>query len=399
MVISSLDLKDNHLNYNFSYVKFIDDNKFINEISSFCTDQFEQNINININDVACIYYSSGTTGSSKYVLYSHKNMVSLTESLVQTFHFTSNTKHLGVLPLGHTAIINYQFLPTLYIGGTLYLAENFNQIRNNVWKIISDYEIDYLQLVPTLIFAMLATKYDEADYSLNKTLSYIGCGSAPLSTESQIKFYEKFNINVANLYGLSESGPSHFDDPRLTDWQPGSIGTPLGVNDCKILDKNFVELKVGEVGQIALKGDNIFIGYYKNVEMYKKSFFENYFLTGDVGYKDETGKFYFSDREKDIIIKAGVNIVPGEIEEIIFKLPDVQSAAVVGIPDEYFGETIIAFIQKSNESLKEDEIMNILVENLQPLKMPSKIIFVDSMPVGPSGKILKRKLREDLINE
>ena len=126
------------------------------------------------------------------------------------------------------------------------------------------------------------------------------------------------------------------------------------------------------------------------------AFFNDYFLTGDLGYKDETGKYYFSDREKDLIIRGGVNIVPGEIEEIIFKLKNVQSAAVIGVPHELFGEEIIAFVEKKDSSLEKQHIVDILAEHLQPLKRPNRIIFVDNMPVGPSGKILKRKLREEL---
>ncbi len=156
------------------------------------------------------------------------------------------------------------------------------------------------------------------------------------------------------------------------------------------------ELKVGEIGQIGLKGDNVFVGYYKNKKAYRNSFFNDYFLTGDLGYKDETGKYYFSDREKDLIIKGGVNIVPGEIEEIIFKLKNVQSVAVIGVPHELFGEEIIAFVEKKDSSLEKQHVVDVLAENLQPLKRPNRIIFVDNMPVGPSGKILKRKLREEL---
>ena len=173
----------------------------------------------------------------------------------------------------------------------------------------------------------------------------------------------------------------------------------MSVNECKIFDKNFVELGSGEVGQIGLKGDNVFVGYYKNDKAYRESFFGDYFLTGDIGYRDDKGKYYFSDREKDLIIKSGVNILPGEVEEVIFKLPGVQSAAVVGVPDEYFGESIIAFVQKKDYLLTEADVINILSENLQPLKIPSRVIFIDEMPVGPSGKILKRKLREEVGHE
>jgi len=381
---------------NCSYLKFDDDDDFLLQLEPYRDDKHEQEICS--DHVACIYYSSGTTGDSKCVLYSHKNMFSLTKSIVNDFQFLSESIHLGVLPLGHTAITNYQLLPSLYAGSTLFLAENFNSVRGDIWQIIADFNITYLQVVPTILFSMMATPYDEKDVRSNQSLKYIGCGSSPLSIESQINFYNRFDVQVANLYGLSETGPSHFDNPLLPDWRPGSIGYPLTVNECKIFNKDLDEVKDGEIGQIGLKGDNVFVGYYKNKKVYKESFFNDYFLTGDLGYKDVTGKYYFVDREKDLIIKAGVNIVPGEIEEIIFKLKNAQSVAVIGVPHEYFGEEIVAFVEKKDSSLKESDVVDILAENLQPLKRPNRIIFIDNMPVGPSGKILKRKLRKELIS-
>jgi acyl-coenzyme A synthetase/AMP-(fatty) acid ligase len=375
---------------NCSYLMFNDDKDFLLKLDTYNNQKFDHKIRS--DDIACIYYSSGTTGESKCVLYSNKNMLSLIKSIVNEFELLPDSVHLGVLPLGHTAITNYQLLPSLYAGSTLFLAENFNSVRGDIWKIIADFKITYFQVVPTILFAMMATPYDDEDVKSNCSLQYIGCGSAPLSTESQINFYNRFNVKVANLYGLSETGPSHFDNPLLPDWKPGSIGYPLKVNDCKIFNKDLDELGTGAIGQIGLKGENIFVGYYKNEKAYKNSFFNDYFLTGDLGYKDDTGKYYFADREKDLIIKAGVNIVPGEIEEIIFQLRDVKSVAVIGVPHKLFGEEIVAFVETKNRSLEESHIQDVLAENLQPLKRPNRIIFIENMPLGPSGKILKRKL-------
>ena len=394
VLISKQHIDNNELHSNCSNIDFLNDENFLSRIDPYSNQKITRDISP--DDVAAIYYSSGTTGNSKYVLYSHKNMVTLARSIVNDFEFGPETKHLGILPLGHTAITNYQFLPSLYAGSSMYLAENFNSIRPNFWKIIKNYSINNVQVVPTVLFTILATPYDESDYKSNKTLKYIGCGSAPLSTESQNNFYKKFNVKVANLYGLSETGPSHFDNPMSVNWKPGSIGLPLSVNECQILGKDMKELNIKEVGQIALRGENVFIGYYKNEEAYKNTFYKDFFLTGDLGYKDSDGKFYFADREKDLIIKGGVNIVPAEIEEIIFKLKEVLSTAVVGVPHNYFGEDIIAFIQKKDNSLTEEKVFDILAKNLQVLKIPSKIIFIESMPIGPSGKILKRKLRDQL---
>jgi acyl-CoA synthetase (AMP-forming)/AMP-acid ligase II len=328
------------------------------------------------------------------VVYTNQNMMALIGSIVDEFNFNLDSKHLGILPMGHTAITNYSFLPSLFAGGQLYLAQNFNSIRVNLFDIISEYQINYLQIVPTILFALISTNYDSNKINLNQSLKYVGCGSAPLSLESQIKFFKKFSINVANLYGLSETGPSHFDNPLKVGWKPGSIGFPLSVNKCKILDNDMNEVKVNEVGQIALTGENVFKSYLNNDDAFNKSSFKGYFLTGDLGYKDKTGKYFFVDRIKDLIIKAGVNIVPGEIEEIIFKVIGVNSVAVIGIPDKLFGEEIIAFVEKKDKGLSSEKIFKELKKSLQFLKIPKKIIFLDKLPQGPSGKILKRKLKD-----
>lgn len=373
------------------------DSDFINLLEAYSGASYF--VDLEENDIACLYYSSGTTGNPKCVMYSHKNMVSLVKSIVSGFSFSEESIHLGVLPLGHTAITNYSFLPAMFTGSTMCLAENFNSIRQDLWKLISELGITYLQIVPTVLFAILATPYDSKDIQSNKSLKFIGCGSAPLSKESQINFYQKFKIKVANLYGLSETGPSHFDNPLSPSWKPGSIGYPLSVNKCKVFNENFKEVNDGEIGQIALKGDNVFIGYYKNDKAYKDTFYKDYFLTGDLGFKDSTGKFYFADRKKDLIIKGGVNIVPGEIEEVIFKLKDVTSVAVIGVPHKIFGEEIIAFVERKDIKLTETMIKEICIENLQILKRPNKILFVHNMPIGPSGKILKRELRDNITQK
>ncbi len=386
----AIDEADNA--FNCTCFTFINDEDLLSVLENY--EDKKPELNLQPDDVACIYYSSGTTGNSKCVLYTHNNMISLTESIVKNFQFNDKSRHLGVLPLGHTAIINYSLLPTLYAGGTLILANNFNSVREDIWKIISEFNITYFQIVPTILFSILSTPYDDKDLNRCNSLKYIGCGSAPLSAESQISFSDRFKVKIANLYGLSETGPSHFDNPLLPGWVPGSIGYPLTVNDCKILDKDMNELKHGEIGQIAIKGENVFIGYYNNDHAYKDSFYNDYFLTGDLGYIDDSGIFYFVDREKDLIIKAGVNIVPSEIEEIIFKLKNVKSAAVIGIPHKLFGEEIIAFVEKMDGSLEKSQVIDILAEHLQPLKRPSEVFFINNMPQGPSGKILKRKLLE-----
>ena len=355
---------------------------------------------ISWHDVACYYYTSGTTSNPKCIMYSHKNMISLIRSMTISFRHSFDDIHLGFLPLGHTAITNYQLLPVIFNAGTLVLCENFMKIRPQFWKIINQHKITYVQMVPTLLYMMLNTPYSEEDIAANKSLKYVGCGSAPLSLDIQQKFNRKFTIPVVNLYGLSESGPSHFDDPFVKNWQPGSIGKPIYDCSCKIFREDKTEAGVDEIGEIGLKGDNIFTGYYKNENAYHAVMHQNYFLTGDFGYIDTNGIFYFVDRKKDLIIKGGVNIFPGEIEEVLYHLNAIELTAVIGIPHPIYGEDIVAFIKfKPGLSMSEKEIDDYCRQNLQPFKCPQQIIITDTIPLGPSKKILKRELRKIYLED
>jgi len=243
---------------------------------------------IDENSPAALYYSSGTTGDPKGVLYSHKNMISLISSINREFNFTEDDSQFAFLPFGHTASINYNILPALMTGSNLYISRGFEELRDKFFEVLSEYGITYTEIVPTVLLMLLKLDVDISHYDLS-CLRFIGCGSSTLPLTSQKEFTSKYGIGVGNLYGLSETGPSHIDDPLEKDWKPGSIGRPLDVNVCKIADD----------GEILLKGDNIFIGYYKNQRLYDQVVRDGWFHTGDLGFERDE-KFYFVDRKKDL---------------------------------------------------------------------------------------------------
>ena len=373
---------------------FSSDKEFLKLLDNYNNDHFK--VDALEDSITCYYNSSGTTGNSKYIKYSHKNMLFMIESVVETFGFDSNSRHLGILPFSFTSITNYSFLPTIFSGGYLLLSDNFMSIRPKFWDIIHEYKINYVQIVPTIAFTMISSKYEDSSIMVNDTLDFIGCGSAPLSIETQKIFHKKFKIPLANLYGLSESGPSHFDDPTAQDWEPGSIGVPLYDYNCKVVDKEFNEQPDGVIGEFALKGRNLFVGYLNNKNAETDAFNSGYFLTGDLGYKHPNGKFFFNDRKKDLIIRGGVNITPSEIEDIIFTVNGVVSAAVVGAPNPMLGQDIVAFVECDKNFEGIEVLKTILKTNLQAIKIPSRIEMISKMPKGPTGKILKKELREIL---
>lgn len=337
------------------------------------------------DDIASLYYSSGTTGNPKGVLYSNRNMVSLIGSIVRGFKFDSSVSHLAFLPFGHTASINYNILPAIFCGAPLFISQGFEHLRTSFFMRLSDYDIGYTEVVPTVVFMLNKLKLKTDGLSFEK-LRFIGCGSSTLPLTSQIEFMENYGIRLANLYGLSETGPSHIDDPLEAGWEPGSIGVPLDVNECRIADD----------GEILLKGENVFVGYHGNPSLYSEVVVDGWFHTGDLGY-EKGGRFYFVDRKKDLIIKGGINIVPMEVEEILYKHPDVHECVVVGQDNDLYGEEVVAVVvcrdHEDGASLGR-ELKALCKSELSNYKVPSRILFWRELPKTHSNKILRRKVRE-----
>ena len=340
--------------------------------------------NIKSSDPLALYYSSGTTGNPKGVLYSQKNIFCLIKSIVKGFKFSKNDRQLALLPFGHTASINYNILPSLFTGCDLYVSKGFEHLRNNFFSTLSKHKITFTEIVPTILLWLNKIDFELTGLDLSN-LSFIGCGSSTLPLESQKIFTEKYNIKIGNLYGLSETGPTHIDDPREKNWTMGSLGYPLDVNECKINND----------GEILIKGDNVFIGYYKNESLYKKIVINGWFYTGDLGEIKDT-KYYFTDRKKDLIIKSGINIVPMEIEEIIYQHDEILECVVVGLKDKFQGEEIVAVCVKSslkNDELLKLEILKLCRSKLSLYKIPKQIFFWKEIPKTASHKLLRKDVR------
>ena len=238
---------------------------------------------------------------------------------------------------------------------------------------------------------LLKINYKLDDIDLSR-LMFVGCGSSTLPLESQIEFEKKFGIRIGNLYGLSETGPTHIDDPRSKNWSPGTIGVPLDVNECRITKD----------GEILIKGRNVFSGYFKNEGLFKKVVKNGWFYTGDlVDYQND--KFIYKDRSKDLIIKGGINIVPAEVEEVLYMNKEVLEAAVIGIFNEVHGEEIVAAVSLRNRNPNKDEIKlnlyNLLRDNLSSYKHPIDIFFFDSIPKTHSGKLKRREVKRIIEHE
>ncbi len=343
---------------------------------------------------ACLYYSSGTTGNPKCILFSHANMIANISAIVEGFRFDSKERHLIVLPMGHTASINYSLLPCTLAGGSVVIANSFWSARPRFWNLIRAHAITYVEVVPSVLAALLETPFPADASDALPALRFIGCGSSTLPNELQRRFIDRFAVKVANLYGLSETGPTHVDYPLEPGWEPGSIGVPLSCNHCFIADDDGQALPDGEVGEIAVRGPNVFIAYRGNQALYDSVVRDGAFFTGDLGRVDEDGRFWFVGRKKELIIKGGVNIAPDEIDEVIYKLPGVAISLTVGKADDYLGEKIHSFIVPAEgAALTEAEIQAHCRSFLSSSKVPDHISFVSAIPAGHSGKFLRREMQ------
>jgi len=342
-------------------------------------------------DEAVIIYTSGTTGKPKGVLLTHGNLLSNAKQIAEWLRLTEEDRSLMIMPLFHVNALMTTCLASLWVGGSVVLAARFSASRH--WESVSRHGITYFGSVATML-SMLNQAYPEGVPSGADTsrLRFALCGSAPVPVEVLKTFESLFHCPVIEGYGLSESTCRSTFNPPDARRRIGSVGLPIG-NEVKVFDETDRELGVGEVGEIVLRGPNIMKGYYKNEAANSEAFRSGWFHTGDLGCQDEDGFFYVVDRKSDMIIRGGENIYPREIDEVLYQHPKVQDAATVGVKDDLYGEEVKSFIVlRDGEQSSEEEILGFCSERLADFKCPKSIEFLDEIPKGPTGKLLKREL-------
>ncbi|MEP6704780.1 MAG: long-chain-fatty-acid--CoA ligase [Acidobacteriota bacterium] len=357
-------------------------------------------VDLDTDDDAIIIYTSGTTGKPKGCLLTHENLIANARQIADWMSFTQDDRLLTIMPLFHMNAVSVTTMSALYAGGSTVVTPKFSASR--FWDIIEKYRITSFGSVATML-SMLLAKYQvpglnsqDAKSKIQnpkcETLRFAMCGSAPVPAEVLKKFEETFGCLVIEGYGLSESTCRSTFNPPNENRRPGSCGKPIG-NEMKIFDESDHEASDGELGEIVLRGPNILKGYFKNPAATAKAFTNGWFHTGDIGYRDADGFFYIADRKSDMIIRAGENIYPREIDDILYTHPAVAHAAVIGVPDDLYGEEVAAFVVlKEGVETSEEDLIAFCRERLADFKCPKMVHFVDDIPKGPTGKLLKREL-------
>ena len=362
------------------------------------TDERGLNADLSCDDEAIIIYTSGTTGKPKGCLLTHGNVIANARQISSWLKFTETDRLLTMMPLFHMNAVSVTTMSALYAGGSTVVSPKFSASR--FWHIISDYQITSFGSVATMLSMLLSTYPDGVPAGLKTDqLRFAMCGSAPVPAEVLRRFEETFNCLVIEGYGLSESTCRSTFNPPATRRRPGSCGIPIG-NEMQVVDEEDREVGCGELGEIVLRGENILKGYYKNDAANETAFRNGWFHTGDIGYRDAEGYYYIVDRKSDMIIRGGENIYPREIDEVLYQHPDIAAAAVIGVPDDLYGEEVAAVVVlKPGARASEQEVIDYCKARLADFKCPKTVRFLNDIPKGPTGKLLKRELAKMFSNQ
>jgi long-chain acyl-CoA synthetase len=341
-------------------------------------------------DTAVILYTSGTTGKPKGAELTHFNLsrnadiASRTTCVVQ-----AGDVALGALPLFHSFGQTVSMNASLRVGATLTLVSRFDPAE--VLETMQRDRVTHFYGVPTMYGALLHHPGRE-DFDTS-TLRICITGGASMPVEVLRGFEGAFGCELLEGYGLSETSPVACTNHPGRERKPGSIGTPLEEVEMKVVDEHDEEVPQGEVGEIVIQGHNVMKGYWERPDATAEAMRGGWFHSGDMARVDEDGYFFIVDRKKDLIIRGGYNVYPREVEEVLYEHPKIREAAVLGVPDERWGEEIgAAVVLHEGAELAAEEVSEYVKAQIAAYKYPRLVWFLDDLPKGPTGKILKREI-------
>jgi long-chain acyl-CoA synthetase len=340
------------------------------------------------SDTAVILYTSGTTGQPKGAELTHAGLNSNARTTQETLlEGTPDDVIMGCLPLFHVFGLTCSLNACVLAGASLTLIPRFD--GGKALDVIERDGVTVFEGVPTMFSAMLhQPDTDKRDVS---SLRLCVSGGSAMPVEVMRSFEETFGCIVLEGYGLSETSPvASFNHPHA-ERKPGSIGTPIRGVEMRLVDDEGTDVPSAEVGEIAIRGENVMKGYWRREEETAKAIPDGWFRTGDLARQDEEGYYFIVDRKKEMIIRGGYNVYPREIEEALYEHPAVAEAAVIGIAHPDLGEEVAAAVAlKPGASAEVDELRNFVKERVAAYKYPRHLWLVDSLPKGPTGKILRR---------
>ena len=343
-------------------------------------------------DTAVVLHTSGTTGKPKGAELTHgvlaRNAEVATRTLLQV---GPQDVVMGCLPLFHVFGLTCGLNAAVTAGATLTLITRFD--ARKAIEVIERDGVTVFEGVPTMYSAMLAVA-DDFPQSATASLRACVSGGASLPVQVLNDFEKAFGCTILEGYGLSETSPAASFNHPDRERKPGSIGTPIEGVEMRVVDPDGNEVAPGEPGEIQIRGHNIMKGYWNLPDATAAAISaDGWFSSGDVGKVDDDGYFYIVDRMKELIIRGGFNVYPREIEEVLYEHPAVAEAAVIGIPHDSLGEEIGAAVAlKEGAHAEPDELRDFVKERVAAYKYPRRVWFVDSLPKGPTGKVVRREI-------
>lgn len=351
-----------------------------------------QDNKVTLDDPAIILYTSGTTGRPKGAVLTHGNLTWNSLNVIVDYDVVSNDIALMISPMFHVASLGMGVLPTFLKGGTVVLEPRFDPGR--ALHLIEYHRASFISGVPTT-YQMLAEHPDWANTDLS-SLQKLTCGGSTVPLRV-LEEYEKRGLSFSQGYGLTETSPGTTAlMPNRTRERMGSVGLPHFFTSVRIADSDSKEVSPRTIGEVQVSGPNVITEYWKRPDATAEAYTaDGWFRTEDLGYVDNEGFLFISDRLKDMIISGGENIYPVEVEQLIVELEPVSSAAVIGVPDERWGEVPVAVVEiRPGHGVTVEEIRNHLEGRLARYKIPKQYSLIDEMPRTASGKVRKASLRE-----
>jgi acyl-CoA synthetase (AMP-forming)/AMP-acid ligase II len=343
------------------------------------------------DDLLYIMYTSGTTGLPKGVVHTHSTSLWALLTIAITSDYRDGDRNLAALPMFHVGALTPLIL-NVYRGVTSVVMREFNPAK--AWELIQDEKITNGLLVPAMLnFMLQVPNLDQFDTS---SLRYILSGASPLPV-SLIEAYDKIGVEIQQIYGLTETcGPAAVIDGANAMKKIGSTGRAFFHTEIRIVDEQGNDCPPDGQGEVWVSGKHVMKEYWNRPDATKEAIVDGGWLrTGDVASMDSEGFIYIQDRIKDMIISGGENVYPAEIENVILGHPGGAAVAVIGQPSERWGESPFAIIVSKEDNVSEAEILKFCDGKLARFKLPKGAVFIDVIPRNPSGKVLKRLLRED----
>ena len=352
-------------------------------------------------DVAVFQYTGGTTGLPRACMLTHYNLVANVTQIkewlkewVDKVFAEKGRQHfgIGILPLFHSYGMTCVMNTGLSLPSAQVLIPQFN--ADALLQAIVQYRPALFPAVPTIYIAV-ANHPQLADYQIHGIVEICNSGAAPMPVDVMARFERDTGSKMLEGYGLSEASPVTHCNPLFGVRKPGSVGLPYPDTDCKIVDlvDGVTEMPVGEEGELLIKGPQVMKGYWNRPEETAETLRDGWLYTGDIAKMDEEGYFYIVDRKKDLVITGGYNVYPREVDEVLFEHPKIAEAVTAGIPDDYYGEVLKAYVVlKEGEEATAEEIIEFCSQKLARYKLPRQVEFRSELPKSAIGKILRREL-------